>query len=69
MGKHTSYPHGTFSWIDLATTDAEGAKAFYTLLFGWEYVDMPAGEGMTYSMCQIDGSSVWVGPWWLGRST
>ena len=58
MGKRTSYPHGTFSWIDLATTDAAGAKAFYTRLFGWEYVDMPAGEGMIYSMAQIGGDPV-----------
>ncbi|MEY2534392.1 MAG: hypothetical protein QOF29_2302, partial [bacterium] len=28
MGERTSYPHGTFSWVDLATTDQEGAKAF-----------------------------------------
>ena len=58
MGKRTSYPHGTFSWIDLATTDAAGAKAFYMRLFGWEYEDMPAGEGQIYSMCKLDGASV-----------
>ena len=58
MGKRSSHPHGTFSWIDLATTDAQGAKAFYGKLFGWEYDDRPAGDGMTYSMCLIDGSAV-----------
>ena len=46
MGARTSYPHGTFSWVDLATTDPEGAKAFYGRLFGWEGDDMPAGEGI-----------------------
>lgn len=58
MGKRSSYPHGTFSWIDLATTDAQGAKAFYTRLFGWEYADTPAGDGMIYSMALLDGSPV-----------
>jgi uncharacterized protein len=58
MAKRSSYPHGTFSWIDLATTDAQAAKAFYARLFGWEYVDMPAGEGMIYSMAQIGGDPV-----------
>ena len=29
MGKRTRYEPGTFCWTDLATTDPEGAKAFY----------------------------------------
>ena len=39
MGKRESYESGTFCWVDLATTDAEGAKAFYGDLFGWEFRD------------------------------
>ena len=35
MGTRTSYTPGTFSWIDLATTDASAAEAFYGGLFGW----------------------------------
>ena len=58
MGTRTSYPHGTFSWVDLATTDAEGAKAFYGRLFGWTFDDRAAGEGMIYSMAQIGDDSV-----------
>ena len=53
MGKRESYAPGTFSWVDLTTTDAEGAKAFYRELFGWEADDMPAGEGMTYTMLRV----------------
>jgi uncharacterized protein len=53
MGERTSHPHGTFSWVDLATTDPEGAKAFYGRLFGWEGDDMPAGEGITYTMFRL----------------
>jgi predicted enzyme related to lactoylglutathione lyase len=58
MGERTSYPHGTFNWVDLQTDDQEGAKAFYGALFGWQYEDIPIGEGMVYSMAGIDGHSV-----------
>ena len=37
----TNYPHATFAWIDLSTTDAEAAKTFYTELFGWQAEDLP----------------------------
>ena len=46
MPERTSHPPGTISWTDLATSDQEGAKEFYAGLFGWEYEDMPAGEGV-----------------------
>lgn len=55
MSERTSYEPGTFSWADLATNDLDGAKAFYSALFGWEFEDMPAGEGMIYSMARKDG--------------
>lgn len=51
----TNFPAGTFSWTDLATTDQEAAKTFYGELFGWTATDVPAGEGVTYSMCQNNG--------------
>jgi uncharacterized protein len=50
MGERTKYTPGTFSWADLATTDQEAAKTFYTGLFGWEADDMPVGDGTNYSM-------------------
>lgn len=59
MGERTQHTPGTFSWTDLNTTDQDGAKAFYSGLFGWEITDMPAGEGVVYSMAAIDGK--WVG--------
>jgi predicted enzyme related to lactoylglutathione lyase len=55
MGERTSHPNGTFSWTDLGTTDAEGAKSFYTGLFGWEIEDMPIPQGGVYSMARLDG--------------
>ena len=63
MGERTSYTHGTFSWVDNATTDQDGAKSFYATLFGWDYDDTPVGEGIVYSMAKLDGQSVAaVGP-------
>ena len=58
MGERTKYEPGTFCWTDLATTDPEGAKAFYGGLFGWEAMDMPAGEAGTYTMLRLDGDAV-----------
>jgi len=58
MGERTSYTPGTFSWADLVTSDADAAKAFYTAIFGWEYDDLPVGEGQVYSMCKRDGKVV-----------
>ena len=57
MPKMTQYKHGTFCWVDLATSDPDAAKKFYGGLFGWQFVDMPA-EGMTYTMCQLGGEQV-----------
>ena len=58
MGERTSYAPGTFCWADLQTSDQEGAKRFYGELFGWEFEDMPAGDGVTYSMAGIGGKQV-----------
>jgi predicted enzyme related to lactoylglutathione lyase len=57
MGKRESYEPGTFCWIDLSTSDSEGAKAFYGGLFGWEFRDdeIPGG---TYTMCFAFGDDV-----------
>ena len=54
-----SYPDGIFNWVDLSTTDVEGAKAFYTALFGWEAADIPIGDsGDTYIMFRLNGYNV-----------
>ena len=58
MGQVERYPNGTFCWVDLGTTDAPGAKAFYGGLFGWEFDDLPTGEKGTYSTCRLDGLAV-----------
>lgn len=58
MGERTQYPPGTFSWTDLSTTDPDAARAFYAALFGWEADDMPAGEGVVYSMMRVGDKHV-----------
>lgn len=59
MPKVEKYRHGTPCWVDLATTDLAGARAFYAGLFGWGYVDEEMGEldiGV-YSMAMLGGSA------------
>lgn len=51
MGTRTKYAPGTFSWVDLTTTDVDAAKRFYSELLGWEYSDQPA-NGEVYSMAR-----------------
>ena len=58
MYKVTKYPHGTFSWADNASTDAEAVKVFYMTLFGWGKQEVPMGGGMTYTMFQLEGENV-----------
>jgi predicted enzyme related to lactoylglutathione lyase len=58
MGERTQHEPGTFSWTDLSAKDQDAAKRFYTELFGWQAEDMPAGEGVTYSMMRLDGKYV-----------
>jgi predicted enzyme related to lactoylglutathione lyase len=60
MGKRTEHAPGTFSWVDLTTTDPAGAKSFYGELFGWEFEDNPIpeeGGGGVYIMCKVQGDS------------
>ena len=58
MPEMQSYPHGTFAWVDLATTDHTAAKEFYRPLFGWDASDLPIGEGMVYTMFTLRGKNV-----------
>jgi len=50
-----SHPPGAFCWIDLATTDQNSAKSFYTSLFGWTSNDMPMGPNDFYTKFQLEG--------------
>ena len=58
MGTRTEHAPGTFSWVDLTTSDADGAKRFYASLFGWEFEDNDIPGGGSYAMCKVDGEYV-----------
>jgi predicted enzyme related to lactoylglutathione lyase len=58
MPQVTSYAPGTPSWIDLSTTDAEGALAFYGTLFGWENDPQSMGPDAFYYMQRLRGLAV-----------
>ncbi len=45
-------------WFDLVTPDPQGAKDFYTGLFGWEWADVPMSGGNTYHMAIKDDANI-----------
>lgn len=45
---------GSWCWPELATTDLETAKAYYSSLLGWEPFDVPSAEG-TYTIFRLGG--------------
>jgi predicted enzyme related to lactoylglutathione lyase len=55
MSKIESYAPGSFCWAELATSDAEKAKSFYTEMFGWTAVDYPTPSGV-YTVFQSGGN-------------
>ena len=57
MGIREDYQPGTFCWVDLSTTAPAKASAFYQRLFGWEWTDYPAGDGI-YTMATPGGRPV-----------
>lgn len=48
---------GMFSWNELLAKDVEGAKSFYTQLFGWEAEDSTS-DGNTYTVFKIGDEQV-----------
>ncbi|HKV39056.1 MAG TPA: VOC family protein [Blastocatellia bacterium] len=55
MAQIEKHPFGSFCWIDLATTDQNAAKTFYSSLFGWAANDFPQGPDMVYTVFQLEG--------------
>jgi predicted enzyme related to lactoylglutathione lyase len=51
----TKHAPGSFCWIELATQDQDGARRFYSQLFGYEITDTPIGEGMVYTIMKLAG--------------
>jgi hypothetical protein len=60
MAEVKRHDPGSFSWAELATSDAPAAKKFYTSLFGWGLQESAFGEGKDdiYSRLQIAGKDV-----------
>lgn len=58
MATVTQQVLGTFCWPELATSDQEGAKKFYTSMFGWTATDNDMGEGGTYTTLKLKGQDV-----------
>jgi uncharacterized protein len=48
---------GALAWNDLHTTGYEGAKAFYSEVFGFTFNEMGDGESMTYSTFALPGAA------------
>ena len=58
MQETPNYAPGTFCWVELATSDNEAAKKFYTKLFGWTFTDNPMGPDMVYTMLKKDDQEI-----------
>lgn len=54
VGEHAP---GAPVWVRLMSTDLDGAKAFYSTLFGWSYVEEPIGR-LPHVTCLLDGERV-----------
>jgi len=57
MEEIKKHDEGSFCWIELGTTDADGAKKFYTDLFGWGVNEIPMGQG-NYNMLTLENLEV-----------
>ncbi len=54
----TTYAPGTPSWVDLASTDVEASKRFYSELFGWDTRVAEEPEAMGYTTFLKGGKAV-----------
>jgi hypothetical protein len=58
MSEMKKYAPGTFCWVELATSDAKSAKAFYGELLDWKVEEQEVPGGMFYSMLKHKGKDV-----------
>ena len=58
MPRITKHSPGSFSWLELATTDQDAAKQFYGPLLGWSANDFPMGPNDFYTMYQLNGADM-----------
>lgn len=55
MAETPEHGAGTFCWIELASSDQDAARSFYSALFGWETEEVPMSEDSSYTMFHIGG--------------
>lgn len=55
MPTMSQHAPGSFCWIELATNDQDGARKFYSQLFGYEVFESPLGEGAIYTTLRLGG--------------
>jgi predicted enzyme related to lactoylglutathione lyase len=60
VAKIDSYVPGSFCWAELATSDVESAKKFYSEMFGWVPMDLPMPEG-SHTIFRADGNDAAAG--------
>ncbi|QDT36457.1 VOC family protein [Stratiformator vulcanicus] len=58
MGLRTQFDAGIFCWIDLMAHEIEGAKRFYSEVFGWSAEDQDTQGGPPYVMFRHGEHSV-----------
>jgi predicted enzyme related to lactoylglutathione lyase len=58
VGQVTSYPHGTFCWVDLGTPALDAARRFYEALLGWQTEQVETPDPGVYLVARIDGQDV-----------
>jgi predicted enzyme related to lactoylglutathione lyase len=61
MAEFTSHTPGSFSWVELATTDPKAGVAFYRDLFGWDVVEHDMGPNGIYTILTLRGKDVAAG--------
>ena len=61
MPQVDKHPPGEFCWLELATTDQNAGKNFYSTLFGWSVNDFPMGPAGVYTIFRVDGRDVAAG--------
>lgn len=61
MPEYAAHEPGTFSWVELATTDAKAAVAFYRSLFGWDIDEHDMGPSGVYTIFTVRGHPVAAG--------
>jgi predicted enzyme related to lactoylglutathione lyase len=49
------YPHGLFTWTDVALPDPQAGGAFYAAVFGWDVEDVSPEPGSPYWFFRKDG--------------